>query len=107
MRRALDVLEALIKAADAAAVSPTLLRSAGRALADLEDELTATADPRKIATLEKAHRLLAAREAGASRQQLIERFGIGKTTYDRWLALAPASRASSSGDSTATKEETD
>jgi uncharacterized heparinase superfamily protein len=96
VRRSLEAIDALIRASEETGVPVRLLRAAARAVVDLEDELTATTDPRKVSTLEKARAALQARESGATRQQLIARFGIGKSTYDRWLRLARTTRASSS-----------
>jgi hypothetical protein len=79
-------LRRLFAAAESAGVSTHLIRAAVREALNL----IASHDPAKAALFDRARRMAHARASGASRQALMERFGVSKSTLDRNLAMARA-----------------
>jgi hypothetical protein len=80
-----DALLAVLRAAGQGRPLPQhTIRLASRQL----NKLVEGFDSEKESSLALSRRILHAKESGVSRQGIMERFGISKTTMDRRLALA-------------------
>jgi hypothetical protein len=85
-----DALRELFHLANDAGVPERVLTAAAEELVELLDR--PQPDPRRVRTLAKARRIRRAIEAGASRPEILARFGVSPATYHRLLAESRDSR---------------